>query len=163
MVRDSITFWFLVLQDREIVQYVQLSIIVFNVIRKIHILVQFVRIVFMFKLMDNVELVIQIVLHVKVQRFVLHVNLDGLFWRILLKEFVWLVKDLVLLVKDHLDIVLLVLGELPDRGGNAGTILSYHFPLPSPVTPLLRFFLLLTKSNWVFSFGLIRQTTTLLS
>ena len=69
-------------------RYVQLLITVFNAMKRILILVQFVRIVTLSKLTVNVVLATLIVLTVKVTKFVLDVNLDGLLWRIILKEFV---------------------------------------------------------------------------
>ena len=95
VVKDSNFSWCQQLQEQDIVLHAQLSTIVFNVMRKILILVQFVIMVFMSKLMDNVLHVIQIVLIVKVVIFVQDVNLGGLFWRIILRGCVWLVKDLV--------------------------------------------------------------------
>ena len=93
-VKDSNFSWCQQLQEQDIVLHVQQLTIVFNVMKKMLILVQFVIMVFMSKLMDNVLHVIQIVLIVKVVIFVQDVNLDGLFWRIILRGCVWLVKDL---------------------------------------------------------------------
>ena len=92
--KDLNSSWCQQLQEQDFVLHVQLSIIVFNVMKKILILVQFVIMVSMSKLMDNVLHVIRTVLIVKVVIFVQDVNLDGLFWKIILRECVWLVRDL---------------------------------------------------------------------
>ena len=93
-VKDSNSSWCQQQQEQDFASHVQPSTIVLNAMRRMLTLVQFVTMVSLSKLMDNVLHAILIVLTAKVVIFVLDANLDGPFWRIILRGCVWLVRDL---------------------------------------------------------------------